>query len=167
MQRLNAMTRKAFIEALEGVFEGATWVAARAWQSRPFDDADHLVAAMGDVVRAATREEQLALLLAHPALGPPRDRAITMSKASQHEQHAAGLDLCTREQRLELDRLNKAYLGKYGLPFVIAVRGLTVDQIIEAMERRLAQDPDREHEAAISEVVLIASGRLTDIIRNR
>jgi 2-oxo-4-hydroxy-4-carboxy--5-ureidoimidazoline (OHCU) decarboxylase len=35
------------------------------------------------------------------------------------------------------------------------------------MERRLAQDPDREHEAAISEAVRIASGRLTDIIGNR
>lgn len=167
MQQLNAMTRKAFVEALGGLFEGATWVAERAWQSRPFDDADHLFAVMCHVVRASSREEQLALLRAHPALGAPGDRAIVMSNASQDEQHAAGLDLCTNEQRLELVRLNKAYLSKYGLPLVIAVRGLTVDEIIAAMVRRLAQDPDREHEAAISEAVRIASGRLTDIIGNR
>jgi len=167
LQQLNTMTRNAFIEALEGVFEGATWVAARTWQSRPFDDADHLFAVMCKVVRAASREEQLALLRAHPALGAPGDRAPVMSNASRNEQHAAGLDLCTNEQRLELVRLNQAYLGKYGLPLVIAVRGLTVEEIIESMRRRLAQDPDRAHEAAIAEAVRIASGRLTNIIGNR
>jgi len=164
LQNLNTMTRDAFVDALGGLFERAPWIAERAWQARPFRDEDHMIETTRDIVRAASREEQLALLRAHPALEAPGDRATLLSSASHAEQHAAGLDQSTSEQGLELVRLNQAYLKKFGFPFIIAVRGLTVVDILDALRRRLEHDPDAERETAIAETVRIATGRLSAVI---
>ena len=167
LQQLNTMTQDAFVDCLGGLFERSPWVAAMAWQLRPFNDANQLIAAMCDVVRTANREEQLALFLAHPALLAREDRSTTLTDDSCREQHEAGLDQCTDEQRLALVRLNKAYLNRFGFPFIIAVRGLAVGEIMDAMQRRLAQDHGQERETAISEVGRIAHGRLRNIIEDR
>ena len=69
----------AFVAALGGVFEHSPWVAQRACDARPFASVDALHAAMvAAVERASTRDEQLALIRAHPELagqgGGPRRR---------------------------------------------------------------------------------------------
>ena len=70
---LNPPDRPAFVGLLGGVFEHSPWVAERAWEARPFASAGELHRAMIEVVREAAREEQLALLRAHP-VSPERPR---------------------------------------------------------------------------------------------
>jgi len=82
LSELNAMDREAFVAAFGGIFEDASWVARRAWDSRPFASRKALHRAMTQQVESAAREEQLALLRAHPDLGA----RARMSAASTHEQ---------------------------------------------------------------------------------
>ncbi len=77
LSEVNALDREAFVSAFGGIFEDSPWVARRAWDSRPFVSSpfvsrDDLRRAMTHQVESATREEQLALLRAHPDLEPAR-----------------------------------------------------------------------------------------------
>src|SRR6187455_911264 len=86
LDELNRQDRLAFVESVGWVFEHSPWVADHAWTERPFSTVADLHAAMVAVVRAASSEEQLALLRAHPDLGS----RLNMSQASTGEQAGAG-----------------------------------------------------------------------------
>ncbi len=153
---LNAYDRAQFVAALGWIFEGAPWVAERAWKHRPFAEVHHLHASMTAAVDAATREEQLALLRAHPDLGT----RMRMSDASTGEQAGAGLDRLTPEEFERLQRLNAAYRQKFGYPFLFAVKGSSTPDILEALEERLPRDPEQEFVEALRQVHRITRFRL-------
>jgi 2-oxo-4-hydroxy-4-carboxy-5-ureidoimidazoline decarboxylase len=115
---------------------------------------------MWEGVEAATREEQLELLRAHPDLGA----RARMSESSTGEQGGAGLDRLTESEFHRLRALNEAYKLKFGFPFLLAVKGSTKFDIVEALERRLQSDADTEFAEALRQVYRIASFRLEDLI---
>jgi 2-oxo-4-hydroxy-4-carboxy-5-ureidoimidazoline decarboxylase len=115
---------------------------------------------MVDVVAAASPEEQLALIRAHPDLGA-RARMCT---ASEGEQVGAGLDRLSAADFERLQRLNTLYREKFGFPFLYAVKGSGAQQILEAMESRLAETPARERATALQQIYRIAQFRLEDLI---
>ena len=181
LDELNAKDRRDFAGAIGGAFEESPWVAERAWEKRPFATRDDLVDAMVSVVAAATLEEQLSLLRAHPDLGAVRLKPDTtgtvgmngsvrlqadrMSPSSQREQIRAGLDALTGEQVERLRALNAAYREKFGFPFLYAVKGSTIHEILDEIARRLASTPDAEHQEALRQVYRIARFRLEEIVR--
>ena len=112
---LNACDQQRFVDALGWIFEHSPWVAERAWTHRPFGGVAELHAAMTGEVAAATRQEQLALLRAHPDLGA----RARMSDASVGEQAGAGLDRLTPEEFDRLQRLTATYRETFGFPFLL------------------------------------------------
>ena len=156
---LSAMDRSGFVTAVGWAFEESPWVAERAWEMRPFATVDALHAAMTSVVAAASLEEQLALLRAHPDLG-----ADPMSQASQREQGGAGLDRLMPGERDRLRALNAAYRDKFGFPFLYAVKGSKTHDILGALERRLPSTRDAEHQEALRQVYRIARLRLEEVV---
>jgi OHCU decarboxylase len=158
---LNTCDRARFVGALAWIFEESPWVAERAWARRPFAGVDELHAAMTSIVAAATPDEQLALLRAHPDLGA----RVRMSRASTREQAGAGLHQLTAEQFEQLQRLNAAYREKFGYPFLLAVTGRTPHQILDALAQRLTADPREELAEALRQVYRIARIRLDTTIR--
>jgi len=157
---LNKMDRTAFIAAIGHVYEDTPWVAERAWSKRPFVSLSTLCDAMQAEVTNATHEEQLGLLRAHPDLGT----RARIGKASTREQAGAGLDRLTPEEHSRLLRLNTDYKQKFGFPFLYAVKGSGKQQILGALEERLARTPEDEFAEALQQVFRIASFRLEDII---
>lgn len=180
LAELNAKDRRAFVEAVGWTFEHSPWVAERAWEERPFSSLDALHDTMTGIVAAATYDEQIALLRAHPDLGTVRLKpdptgdasdvgrvrlqADRLSDASQREQTGAGLDTLTRDELDRLASLNAAYREKFGIPFLYAVRGSTTHDVLNALERRLPSTRDIEHEEALRQVYRIARFRLEDVI---
>jgi hypothetical protein len=59
-----------------------------------------------------------------------------------------------------LDELNAAYVAKFAMPFILAVRGHDPESIIENIERRLSSELAIERRAALREIGLIAGYRL-------
>ena len=157
---LNAYDRAAFVEALGWVFEKSPWVAERAWDRRPFDSLDALHAAMTRIVQQAAEAEQVALLRAHPDLGT----RARISDASTGEQRGAGLDRLTPDEFARLLRLNADYRGRFGFPFLFAVKGSTKHDVLAALNARVARPRDEEFAEALQQVYKIARLRLEDVI---
>ena len=105
---------------------------------------------------AATPDEQLTLLRAHPDLGA----RARMTDASTTEQIGAGLDSLTPFQYERLLVQTSEYRRRFGFPFLYAVKGSTIDDILAALGERMASDPAAEFNEALRQVTRIARFRL-------
>ena len=161
---LNRMPEEEFVRRLGGIFEHSPWVAQRALARRPFNSRLQLLEVMRAVVEAASAQEQLALISAHPKLGARGRSRQQLTQASAGEQRGAGLDACTDEEYAHLERINSAYELKFGFPFILAVRGHDPPSIIANCERRLESDVESERRTALSQIGAIAAYRLADMI---
>lgn len=154
------MDEEAFVAAFGGVYEHAPWVAREAWRERPFVDVDALRIALEDAVRSAAPDQQLSLISGHPELAG--EAVLTDESAS--EQASAGLDRLLPAELEELQRLNRAYRERFAFPFVVCVRGLTKEAILDQARLRLRHSRDQEVDAALGEIAKIAQLRLQDLV---
>ena len=164
---LNAATPQQAVSLLDGIYEHSPWVAQRALDAAPFRSLQHLKHAMARTVNEATKDEQLALIRAHPELAGKGMVSKTLTAESTHEQGKAGLTDCTPEELATIQQLNAAYGAKFGFPFILAVRGprgtgLRKKEIIETFERRLDHHPDFERAESLRNIHRIAEIRLND-----
>ncbi len=164
LDELGDMDRAAFTAGLGHVFENSPWVAERSWPARPFADIAALHEAMVAAVRAATADERLTLIRAHPDLAPKLAAADDLTPDSRAEQAGAGLDRCTPAEHQRFQELNAGYKAKFGFPFVIAVKGLDRRAILEAFEARLGNGRETEFAEAIGQIGRIAASRLGDLV---
>jgi 2-oxo-4-hydroxy-4-carboxy-5-ureidoimidazoline decarboxylase len=162
LDALNAADRGAFVDAVGWVFEHSPWVAERAWPRRPFASVGQLHEAMTRVVAEASRDEQLALLRAHPDLGAQLGGGI--SEASAREQSDAGLATLSGGDLDLLRQLNESYRARFGFPFLLAVKGTTRQHILKSLRARLPRAADDELLEALRQVSRIAWFRLVDCI---
>ncbi|HKU99426.1 MAG TPA: 2-oxo-4-hydroxy-4-carboxy-5-ureidoimidazoline decarboxylase, partial [Vineibacter sp.] len=133
----NTLDHTTFLARVGPVFEHSPWIAERAWAARPFDGVAGLHRAMMQAVAAASADEQLALLRAHPDLAGKAARARTMTADSTQEQAGVGLDRLSEAEYVRFDRLNTAYRDTFGFPFIVAVKRHTKESILAAYETRL------------------------------
>jgi OHCU decarboxylase len=103
------------------------------------------------------------LINAHPELGKRLQKKEKLTKFSQEEQRSAGLDQCSEEEFEILTNLNNSYRLKFEFPFIIAVKGLTKNQIIDNMKIRVNNSKSEEFETAINEIHKIARLRIIDL----
>ncbi len=161
---LNRASQEAFVAALGGVFENAAWVAAAAAGGRPHASLAALHEAMLAAIAAGGEEAQLALIRGHPDLAGRAARAGALTADSRREQSGAGLDRLSDAEFDRFHALNRAYRDRFGFPFVIAVRGLTKEAILDAFEARLANDPAGERTEALRNIGMIGRFRLIDLV---
>jgi N-carbamoyl-L-amino-acid hydrolase len=169
LQDLNALDPAAFVDALRGVYEHSPWIPERAANRRPFATLAALKLALQDAVDLASDDERLSLLRAHPELAGKAAIAGALTAESSGEQAASGLNLCSPDEYAALHRLNAAYNGKFGFPFILAVKGptgkgLTRQAIIATFERRLKHRVETELAEALRQVHRIAEIRLNALL---
>ncbi|MGF7050681.1 urate oxidase/2-oxo-4-hydroxy-4-carboxy-5-ureidoimidazoline decarboxylase [Paenibacillus sp. DS2015] len=156
LEQVNCWNCSKFTEEFGGLFERSPWIAEQAWVKRPFLSLDHMFNVMKHLVLNWSAEQKLTLLRSHPDLGT----RLSMSSDSKNEQISAGLDSLDASLFAELERLNQAYTSKFSFPFIMAVKGQSPESIASTMNIRLSQSYDLEFDAALQEVVKIASFRL-------
>ncbi|MFD1106405.1 2-oxo-4-hydroxy-4-carboxy-5-ureidoimidazoline decarboxylase [Sphingobium olei] len=144
---------------MTALFEHSPWVEARA-DALPSSGDRH--ADLMAVMHAATPDEQLALIRAHPELAGKAAIDRTLTDASAAEQASAGLDRLTPEEFARFHDLNTAYRGRFGFPFIICVRLTDKAGILAAMETRLSHDRDTEIATALAQIGEIVRLRLKD-----
>jgi len=142
------------------LFEHSPWVEERA-DARPSSGDRH--ADLMAVMYAASPDEQLALIRAHPELAGKAAIDRTLTDASSAEQASAGLDRLTPQEFDQFHVLNGAYRDKFGFPFIICVRLTDKAGILAAMERRLANERDAEIGTALGQIGEIVRLRLEDL----
>jgi N-carbamoyl-L-amino-acid hydrolase len=168
LEHLNACNAAEFVETLGGIYEHSPWIPQRAAKQRPFANLTALKLALHATVAAASEDEQLSLIRAHPELAGKAAIAGTLTKESTGEQAKAGLSNCSSEEFATLQKLNADYNGKFGFPFILAVKGpdakgLTRGQIIGTFSRRLKNHPEAEVAENLRQVGRIAELRLNDL----
>lgn len=145
---------------MTALFEHSPWIEARA-DALPSSGDRH--ADLMAVVHAATPEEKLALIRAHPELAGKAAIDRTLTEASAAEQASAGLDRLSEAEFSRFHALNGAYREKFGFPFIICVRLTDKAGILAAMEARLGNDRDAEIATAIAQIGEIVRLRLRDL----
>ncbi len=164
LDRLNAAPEGEFIRALSAIYEHSPWVAEAVVEQRPFTDVDALAAAMARAVAMADDAARMALIRAHPQLAGKAAIAGELTDSSMREQQGAGLDRCTPEEFARLTRLNADYQARFGLPFILAVKGHTRASIIANMQARLGNDTEAEQAEALRQIDRIARFRLEALL---
>ena len=161
---LNGVDRETFTARLHHIFEASPWIAERAAAQRPFADRDALLAALVGTMRSGTRDEQLALIRAHPELAGSAARSGVLDHLSRGEQAAAQLERLASADAARFDERNAAYRERFGFPFVICVRENTKESILRAFDERMANEPDREIDVALAEIEKIARLRFEETV---
>jgi OHCU decarboxylase len=160
------LSRAAFLARFGGVYEHNPWIAAAVFDAgQAGDTVEGLAAAMRAVVEGAGTDSQRTLLKAHPDLAGRLAQAGTLTAESAAEQSSAGLDQCSPAEFEAFQRLNAAYKARFGFPFIIAVRGLTRQDILDRFGERLGNSAEAEFREALDQVHRIARLRLHDLAR--
>jgi OHCU decarboxylase len=160
LSEINAMGETTFVRVFGGVFEASPWAATQAWTRAPFETFDSLIDALCRSVLTADLPTQLELLCAHPELGSNRK----MTEASAKEQTDAGLQTHNDANRNLLAQLNREYRTKFGFPFIIAVKGLPLEQIVAVMHTRIRNNRSTEFSEGLQQVFTIARLRLQELL---
>ncbi len=163
---VNMMSAAAFSAVFGRVFEHSPWIAERALARRPFASRSAMHKAMCEVVEQASRDEQIALLCAHPELAGKEAQSGSLTPESTNEQLKAGLNALSKDEMARIVRLNRAHAAKFGFPFIIAARLNSKDRIFAELERRNRLDVDAELRACIEQVYLITQLRIDDLIED-
>ena len=161
------MNKAHFLDRFGDVFELSPWVAEGAFMLElgpAHDTATGLHNAFCRVFRAASEQQKLDVLQAHPDLAGKLAAAKRLTQHSTDEQSSAGLDALTADEHKTFTNLNERYREKFGFPFIIAVKGLKKSEIITAFKTRLDHDRDSEFLAACQQVEKIALLRLQDMV---
>lgn len=165
LAEINRLEPAAFVTLLGAVFEHSPWVAERAWHERPFASLDDLHRAMAGVVERASREEQLALVRAHPELAGREAGEGGLSAASSGEQGRLGFTRLSPDELRAMQNLNRSYRDKFGFPCIVALRlHATRRGVMEEMEKRIHNTRQAELRTALEQIGHIARGRLETIL---
>ena len=167
LAQLNAAAPTEAVALLDGVYEHSPWIAERALAARPYRSLAHLKHALVQALAAASVDEQIGLIRAHPELAGKAMVSKTLTAESTNEQRKAGLTDCTPEEFAQIQQLNADYNAKFGFPFILAVRGprglgLPKQEIIATFARRLHHHPSFERGEALRNIHRIAEIRLND-----
>ena len=155
------MNEQDFVARYAGIYEHSSWVAESiAPVAMDVTETDRIAELMADCVDNADTEKQLALIRAHPDLAGKAQIAGELTAESTEEQASAGLDQCSKVEYERFQALNDAYKDKFSFPFVMAVRGRSRKQILDAFSARLRNGYDLEFETALMEIHKIARLRL-------
>ncbi|MDR6431705.1 allantoinase PuuE [Brucella pseudogrignonensis] len=156
-----------FVARYGSIFEHSPWIAERAYDmglTELADSASGLHTVLVRAFRAASDDEKLGVLRAHPDLAGKLAAAKRLTPESTSEQASAGLDALTDSERKTFTELNNAYTQKFGFPFIIAVKGRNRHEILDAFKRRVENSKQAELETASEQVERIALLRLKDIL---
>ena len=168
------MSREELIAEFGSTFEHSPWIAEAAFEAGAFQgvgraadgvvrleprEAERIHDTMCGAFRDASREKRMAVLRAHPDLAG-RLGIAELTEDSAAEQTGAGLDRLPPDEHARFTELNRRYMERFGHPFIVAVKGLTKDDILERFEARVENGADEEFETACNEVERIARLRL-------
>lgn len=159
--------REDFVHRFGGVFEHSPFIAERGYDGlEPVRmlSASNVHEALVRAFRAASHEERLGVLRAHPDLAGRLAIAGELTEDSRREQAGAGLDRLTPEEHARFIDLNARYTAKFGFPFIIAVKGLDKAAILAAFERRIDNSCEEEFSTAAGQVERIARLRLEALL---
>jgi 2-oxo-4-hydroxy-4-carboxy-5-ureidoimidazoline decarboxylase len=134
----------------------STAFATLITDGRPYPDADALDAAAGTAFEALTWDDIVEAMNAHPRIGA---RTGGISAAEQAGATAAGAAV-----RQALVTGNQAYEERFGHVFLICATGLSGEEMLDALRRRLRNSAGTEQAVVKEELLKITRLRLRKLL---
>ena len=142
---LNTLDPEGAAAALRRACGAEAWVQ-RMLLRRPFASSEELLHVAGVEWSAASRDECLEAFSHHPRIGEDigalRERFRSTASLSLREQ--AGVTEADDQTLHALRAANTAYRERFGYIFIICASGKSAREMLDALERRLENDPDTE-----------------------
>jgi 2-oxo-4-hydroxy-4-carboxy-5-ureidoimidazoline decarboxylase len=135
--------------------------AATVGSSRPYADIDSLLATADEAARSFTPAEVDRALAAHPRIGERAHRPGAEADWSRQEQSGVRRDGATHRA---LAAGNRAYEDRFGRVFLICAAGRSGAEILDSLNRRLANDDQAEAAVVAGELRAIALQRLRRVV---
>ena len=128
---------------------------------RPYGDLAALTAVADQSLRELDDDEVDRALQAHPRIGDRPQGAGTEAAWSRKEQAGVGED---PEVRAALAEGNREYEQRFGRVFLICATGLSAEQMLTSLRRRLTHDDATEVAVVREELRRIALLRLAKVV---
>ena len=159
------MDREKFVKHYGSLYENSSHVAIEIYELHKLDTLSPLeiLNLMKDYVNGMDYKCKMRLILEHPELGIKKGQRKNLTTHSKKEQKRAGLDSLTDSEYNLLSELNKEYMNKFKFPFIIAVSGLTKEEVYRNIQVRLKNNVEVEFHKAIEEIHKIAEIRLKSL----
>jgi 2-oxo-4-hydroxy-4-carboxy--5-ureidoimidazoline (OHCU) decarboxylase/GNAT superfamily N-acetyltransferase len=182
VEDLDGLPTEAFVTELMPLFEGGGRFLARLATARPFETDEGLLAGAFETARAASEDERIELIEAHPPIGADPETVSALSYVEQgyaaesspasnedesffSEAEMAEEAAAERTREIaraydELKMLNGLYEQRFGFRYVVFVAGRPKTEIVPLLERALREDRDAELRRAVDDAIYIAGDRL-------
>ncbi|MET3721751.1 MULTISPECIES: 2-oxo-4-hydroxy-4-carboxy-5-ureidoimidazoline decarboxylase [unclassified Arthrobacter] len=161
LEQFNAAGREEAADFLRPCLDVQRWIDELA-DARPYSSLEALLAAGRDAANPFTLAEVDAALAHHPRIGERARGDSAEAKLSQSEQ--AGLGVADAAVAQALAEGNRAYDEKFGQVFLIRAAGRTREEILGALNARLAHTPEEEQLIIDQQLREIAVLRLEGLI---
>lgn len=160
-----ALGKEDLVSKLGNVYEHSPWVAeALADQNLSITSVTELATAMKQIVEDASEEKKMDLIRSHPDLCQKVEKLSSLTKESQAEQSSAGLQSLTDNEMEIFTKTNDAYVAKFGFPFILAVRNVTKQRVLAALQGRVKNSKEDEIVSAMMEIHKIAWMRILSMV---
>ncbi len=158
-KKLNSLSETDFMSIFGTVFEKSEWIANEVFKQKPFKNSEDLVEKMMNIYNNCSKEKVVEIFNLHPKLAIEKK----LTNFSSKEQIGAELNICTKEELSEFEKLNLDYEKKFKFPFIIAVKGKNKNEILKNFRKRINNNYETEFKEAKSQVMKIALFRLNEI----
>jgi allantoicase len=154
---VNAQATEALERELVTCCGSSEWVRGML-EARPFADFDAVLERSDAVWAGLAPEAWLEAFAAHPRIG---DR----EGSSWSRQEQSGTASASEDVRRALAEGNAAYEERFGHVFLINATDRSASEMLEALQRRLANDPETELAEAAEQQRQITRLRLDKLVR--
>jgi len=147
LEQLNTLPLSEAVRLLDGLYEHSPWIVEKALQQRPFVSLAAFKHGMVQVVAAAGRDAQLALLRAHPELAGKAmvDNSLTTEshqRAKQGRPHALHARRVRQNPAASTRTTTRASASPSSLRYAArAALGLSKAEIIATLRAPRARSP--------------------------
>eukprot|EP00656_Telonema_subtile_P043807 TRINITY_DN5010_c0_g1_i1.p1 TRINITY_DN5010_c0_g1~~TRINITY_DN5010_c0_g1_i1.p1 ORF type:complete len:171 (-),score=48.79 TRINITY_DN5010_c0_g1_i1:12-524(-) len=143
VEALNRLSEAALLEELIKCCNSRSW-AHRVVATTPYSSLDDLLAKSDASWSAATADDCLEAFEGHPMIGESQLREKFGSTAGWASNEQKGVSGASEEVLGRLLDLNQRYKDKFGYIFIICASGKSAEEMAQACEERLGNDPEAE-----------------------
>jgi 2-oxo-4-hydroxy-4-carboxy-5-ureidoimidazoline decarboxylase len=139
-------------------------LAAMVTDGRPYSSATALYAAIDAAFEALTWGDIVAAMNAHPRIGERTGGTSATEQNGISATEQSGATAAGAAIRHELAAGNAAYEQRFGHIFLICASGLSGQQMLDEMRRRMRNTPSSERSVARHELRKITRLRMTKLL---
>jgi 2-oxo-4-hydroxy-4-carboxy-5-ureidoimidazoline decarboxylase len=163
IEQINQLDQPGFLRTLGPVFEGGAWVAAAAWERRPFTGLEQLHGVLAEIVRSAPEAQRVALIRAQ---SNPLTAGTRFGRVVGRVGPESGGEPSSTLSAVDLEAFQKHntdYRYKFGFPLILSGPPESSATLIAEFERRIRNSPAEELQIATEALCQLAGRRLRDL----